>query len=196
MRFRYSGKRDDDIPDHSLLSKYMLTEDGDDYTRLFSRYTHLVYGVCLKYLGNRDDSMDAVMQIFEKTVLSVKENPPDNYRVWLYVVAKNHSLMELRSRSAQKRREERWAMEQPLFMESDDMLHPLDRDNGEATEALKECIEQLNEKQRLSVEMFYFNEQSYREIAKHLNSDEKKVKSLLQNGKRNLKICLEGKNVR
>jgi len=44
--------------------------------------------------------------------------------------------------------------------------------------------------------LFYFDSRCYNEVAEILGIDEKKVKSNLQNGKRNLKICLEEKNVR
>jgi RNA polymerase sigma-70 factor (ECF subfamily) len=50
--------------------------------------------------------------------------------------------------------------------------------------------------QRVAIELFYFGNKCYSEIAVELKTDEKRVKSLLQNGKRNLKICLEGRDVR
>jgi RNA polymerase sigma-70 factor (ECF subfamily) len=62
--------------------------------------------------------------------------------------------------------------------------------------ALKECIEKLKAEQRQCIELFYFQDKCYREISEMLFMEEKKVKSYLQNGKRNLKICLEEKNVR
>ena len=43
---------------------------------------------------------------------------------------------------------------------------------------------------------FYFENKSYNEIAFNMSIDEKKVKSHLQNAKRNLKLCLEEKHVR
>lgn len=162
---------------------------------LYSRYMHLVYGVCLKYLRNREESRDAVMSIFEKIASEPERHRPDNFRAWLYVVTKNFCLMELRSAASGKVKYDKWAMEQDIFVESEPFLHPVDREGSETDRALRECIEKLSRLQRESVELFYFNNKCYREIAEMIGSDEKKVKSLLQNGKRNLKICLEGKNV-
>lgn len=85
-------------------------------------------------------------------------------------------------------------------MESVDELHPLDREDNSMEpsleEALKDCIEQLKTEQKQCIELFYYQNLCYQEIADSLKMEEKKVKSYLQNGKRNLKICLEGKHVR
>lgn len=79
-------------------------------------------------------------------------------------------------------------------MESGEEMHPLDDEQGELNQALRDCIEKLKEDQKKCVELFYFENKSYREIAALPGMDEKKVKSLLQNAKRNLKICLDHKN--
>ena len=81
-------------------------------------------------------------------------------------------------------------------MECDLCLHPIDEAGKDGYPGLKECIEKLKQEQKTCVELFYYQNKSYREIAKTLEMEEKKVKSYLQNAKRNLKICLEEKNVR
>jgi len=63
----------------------------------------------------------------------------------------------------------------------------LDRD----MEALKKCIGELKSEQKECITLFYLEEKCYQEIAEELNFDLKKVKSHIQNGKRNLKICME-----
>ena len=80
-------------------------------------------------------------------------------------------------------------------MESSGELHPVDEENAKMNTALKECIAKLKKEQKECIELFYFKEKSYQEIALSLRMDEKKVKSYLQNGKRNLKICLEKNHV-
>ena len=54
----------------------------------------------------------------------------------------------------------------------------------------------LKSEQKQCIELFYYQKLCYQEIAEQLKMEENKVKSFLQNGKRNLKICLEDKNVR
>src|SRR5579864_3415483 len=65
---------------------------------LFTRYTSLVYGVCLRYLKDRELAKDAVMQVFEKLISILKNHEVDNFKGWLYVTARNHCLMELRNK--------------------------------------------------------------------------------------------------
>jgi len=73
--------------------------------------------------------------------------------------------------------------------------HPIDREDHSVEEALKDCIEQLKSEQKQCIELFYYDKLCYQEISEKLEMNEKKVKSYLQNGKRNLKICLERKDV-
>ena len=58
-------------------------------------------------------------------------------------------------------------------------------------EALKKCIDQLKNEQKECIKLFYLEEKCYQEIAESTNYELKKVKSYIQNGKRNLKICME-----
>jgi RNA polymerase sigma-70 factor (ECF subfamily) len=196
MPLRILRKNDRELSDGELLARFNGGGDLKALGELYSRYMHLVYGVCLKYLRNREESRDAVMNIFEKMASEPGKHSPDNFRAWLYVVTRNHCLMKLRSAAADRSKFEEWATDNEIFMESEAILHPVDREGIETDTALRECIEKLTGLQKESIELFYFKNKCYREIAERLGADEKKVKSLLQNGKRNLKICLEGKNVR
>ena len=189
-----SGKHQK-ISDEELLEKYRLSGNLDLLGELFSRYMHLVYGVSLKYFKDRDEAQDAVMNIFEKLVADLPKHEVQNFKSWLYVLTKNHCLMEIRSKKSSDRRLEGLKIEQE-FMESEYNMHPIDREEEFLSDALKDCIEKLKSEQKQCIELFYYKKLCYQEVAEKLNMDEKKVKSYLQNGKRNLKICLEGKNVR
>jgi len=79
-------------------------------------------------------------------------------------------------------------------METGYEMHPIDRDEKDMDEALADCIEKLKDEQKECIRQFYFESRPYSEIAANLGVDEKKVKSYLQNGKRNLKLCLEQKD--
>jgi RNA polymerase sigma-70 factor (ECF subfamily) len=194
LMLEISGKHPE-TTDEELLGQFRNSGNLDTLGELYSRYIHLVYGVSLKYLGNRSDAQDAVMHIFEKLVTELPKHDVLNFKSWLYVLSKNHCFMEIRSRKSADKRLEGLKTEQE-FMESVEELHPIDREDQSTEDALKECIEQLKTEQKACIDLFYYQNLCYREIAERLGMDEKKVKSLLQNGKRNLKICLEGKNVR
>jgi RNA polymerase sigma-70 factor (ECF subfamily) len=188
-----SGKHRDES-DEDLLKRYLRSSDLDLLGDLYARYMHLVYGVSLKYLESRDDASDAVMHIFEKLITEIQRHQVRNFKSWLYVLTKNHCLMELRSRKQIQEKVEEIKTEFQ-FMESAGELHPIDRADYSMEDKLRECIGQLKEQQRACIEMFYYQNQCYREIASELQIEEKKVKSHIQNGKRNLKICLENSNV-
>ena len=188
-----SGKHPDRT-DEELLQQFKRTGSLDTLGELYSRYMHLIYGVALKYLESRDEAMDAVMQIFEKLVADLPQQEVRNFKSWLYVLTKNHCLMQIRSQKSAAGRLEGYKIEQE-FMESEEELHPIDKEEHSVEDALKKCIEQLKNEQKQCIKLFYYEKRCYQEIAEKLGLNEKKVKSFLQNGKRNLKICLERKNV-
>jgi RNA polymerase sigma-70 factor (ECF subfamily) len=177
--------------DDELIRKYREKRDPELLGTLYKPYMYLVYGVCMKYLKNREDSQDAVMQIFEVLVRDIPRFEIRNFKGWLYGVSRNYCLMKLRAEKGKNRHPQ---ILPSLFMESTAVAHPIEEEtNEDLTEKLKICMEQLKEEQRRCVELFYYNQKCYKEIAAELNIVEQKVKSSIQNGKRNLKICLEAK---
>jgi RNA polymerase sigma factor (sigma-70 family) len=178
--------------DEELVRLFREKQDLEILGVLYKRYMYLVYGVCMKYFKNREDSQDAVMQIFEILVKDMPRFEIQNFKGWLYTVSRNHCLMQLRKTSKEKNRYPEISM--AVFMESTVVMHPIEEESGaDIEELLKICMKQLKEEQRRCVELFYYRQQCYKEIAADLNIGEEKVKSYIQNGKRNLKICLESK---
>jgi RNA polymerase sigma-70 factor (ECF subfamily) len=183
-------------PDDDLLKEFTLTGDLEALGRLYSDYMPLVYGVCIKYLKNREESKDAVMQIFEKLIVEIPKQRIENFRGWLHIVTRNYCLMELRSKKSHDEKLNEWMIESSAFMENLTGLHPIDSDEAEIGEALAKCIEKLKNEQKECIQQFYYENRCYNEIALNMSLNEKKVKSYLQNAKRNLKLCLEEKHVR
>lgn len=194
MLFKKSDNKTIQGSDQELLRRFTSSRDPDVLGELYSGYMHLVYGVCLKYLKNRDDAMDGVMQIFEKLIIEIPRQKIENFGSWLHVVTKNYCLMQLRSEKTKQERMQEWINQSTLFMENEPFLHPVDEDSPEMDRMLMDCIEKLKEDQRECIRQFYFGNRCYNEIADNMKTDEKKVKSHLQNAKRNLKICLDRKN--
>ena len=194
--FNISGKRNSQNSDEDLLRAFTSKGELEVLGELYSRNMHLVYGVCLKYLRDREESLDAVMQIFEKLIIEIPKQRIENFRSWLYVVTKNYCLMKLRSQKIQTERINEWMADSLVFMENNQGLHPIDDDEPDIDKALADCIEKLKGEQKECIHQFYYENRCYNEIAVNMGLDEKKVKSHLQNAKRNLKFCLEEKNVR
>jgi RNA polymerase sigma-70 factor (ECF subfamily) len=193
MQLRFLKKRQGDESDGELLGRFREQGDPESLGRLYNRYMHLVYGVCLKYLEDRDQAKDEVMNIFEKLVDTVAEQDIVTFKSWLWVVTKNHCLMLLRSRKSEKVQRDMMLSDPTFFMEKEDEMHPMEDDEGPDVKRLAECIEKLKEEQRKCIQLFYYEGLGYKEICGVMGIDENKVKSYIQNGKRNLKLCLKEK---
>lgn len=173
-----------------LLLEYKITGNLDVLGKLYAPYMSLLYGVCFKYLQDADRSQDAVMHIFEELVGKLRLHEVDNFKSWLHVYAKNYCLMQLRK----DKRAVYLDIEDNLF-ESEQKLREHDgfKWDEEDFEKLGRCIEKLNIEQGECVRLFYLEQMCYKEIAEQTGYDLNKVKSAIQNGKRNLKICMESK---
>lgn len=133
------------------------------------------------------------MQIFEALPEKLLRHDVRDFRPWLYVITKNHCLMNLRSEKTKAEKQKYFAIEQTFIMEYERDLHPVDEETSQSDDDLRDCIERLGSEQKTCILLFYYKNKCYREIAVNLKMNEKKVKSHLQNGKRNLKNCLEQK---
>ena len=186
-----SRPREETDAELKLIDRYKITGDPELVGQLYRGYMHLVYGLCLKYLKNRQDSQDAVMQIFENITESLKTHEVRNFKSWLYVISKNHCLMALRSKQhkIQTRSQDITAasVENTMILHHNDDTSVLEEDLGK----LEMCIEELQNEQKTCIQLFYLEKRSYKEIVEATAFDLKKVKSYLQNGKRNLKNCME-----
>ncbi len=171
-----------------LISNYKDTGDLQVLGNLYRPYMEQVYGVCLKYLQIPEDAQDAVSNIFEELILKVKKYEIDNFGGWLYMLAKNHCLMRLRKLKSAPRNVEFTVMHSAQELHQEDILEKENSLNG-----LEECLETLNAEQKNAVSLFYLQGKCYKEIEQSTGLDANKVRSQIQNGRRNLKICMEEK---
>ena len=181
----------ENLTDEELLKRYCDSGELVYFVEAYKRYMPLVYGVALKYLKRPEDAQDAVMQLFEELVVKIKEVEIQSFKAWLYTCIRNNCLMEIRKRSKNLS-----VSLDDSFMEFCDDFHlTVVSESENREESLRECVESLPEKQRISVKYFFFDELSYKEVEERTGFSSKMVKSFIQNGKRNLKLCLERKGV-
>ena len=185
MSFFSNPVKTDNTVDEVQLNNYRESGDIAVLGKLFEQYVPLIYGVCLKYLKDEEEAKDAVMGIFEELIIKVKQHEVKQFRSWVYVLSRNYCLMQLRS----GKRAEEVSLDE--VMEFGPLLHPDDDDKEEALKALERCMEKLIPVQKQSIDLFYLKEKCYKEIADLTGFTLNDVKSYIQNGKRNLKICLE-----
>ncbi|WP_317170651.1 RNA polymerase sigma factor [Sphingobacterium litopenaei] len=172
--------------DESLLEKYTSSEDLNVLGELYTRHSEMVYYVCLRYFKDEEKSKDAVMQLFEQLIVKIKKQTIQDFPKWLYVVAKNFCLMELRS-------SKKIEISTDEFVEFPTNLHPQEdyAEKEERLSQLEKCIQKLPEKQRISIDLFFINQKCYKEVVEITGFSMNDVKSYIQNGKRNLKNCME-----
>ncbi len=183
-----------DYTDVQLLKAYKESKDKNFVGILYKRYSHLAFGLCMKYLKDEDQAQDAVINIFTKLFDDLLKHEIEYFKSWLYTFTKNHCLMNLRSAQVKLRRDIEYTAEMKQVMENGEESHQNANKREQEYQALEQALAQLNPEQRVCVELFYLNSKSYQEIANQTGYTINNIKSYIQNGKRNLKIKLENKN--
>lgn len=154
---------------------------------LYQRYMELVFAVSLKYLKDSEASKDVVMDVFEELIEKLKKHEVSNFKSWLYTVVKNHCLMKLRAKSRHKS-----VILDENGMQLKEELHQEDVNEQEwQLQQMSDCIQKLAAEQKITIELFYLQQKCYKEITEITGLDWNKVRSLIQNGRRNLKICMD-----
>jgi len=173
--------------DEELLLAFKKSGSQDVLARLYLRHTDIVYGTCLKYLKDAEAAKDAVMNIYQELLNKLHVHQVDNFKSWLYVVTKNHCLMQLRAAKSM------FIVEfQAEVMQSEDFSH-LDSvlEREEDFKKLEKCLELLQNEQKQVISLFYLQNKCYNEIVEQTGFEWNKVRSMIQNGRRNLKTCME-----
>jgi RNA polymerase sigma factor (sigma-70 family) len=177
------------LSDHELVMLYKKSGDLKVLGELYQRYMELVYGVCLKYFKEPETAKDAVMAVFEELVPKLQKHEVENFKGWLYMLAKNHCLMQLRS--SKNRHVQEFDAERMQLTEEVHLNGVMEKE--EHLDGLQDCMQALSNEQRTTVTLFYLENKCYKEITEVTGMEWNKVRSLIQNGRRNLKICMEQK---
>jgi RNA polymerase sigma factor (sigma-70 family) len=177
------------MTDGELLDQYRRDGDNRWLGILLQRYTLLLFGVCMKYMKDEDLARDCVQQIFLKALTEIPRYRIDYFKSWLYTIARNHCLMQLRNKGRlpaglpemvagpppEAEQQERWLQdvkEQQLTI-------------------LESALDELPAEQKHCITLFYLQKKSYQEVAEATGFSNMQVKSYIQNGKRNLRIMIQ-----
>lgn len=177
------------MSDAELVALYHRDGDVQVLGTLYQRYMELIYGVCLKYLNDAEESKDAVMRIYEELVEKLRKHEVEHFKSWLYTLARNHCLMQLRRQKGKIPVE----ITEPV-MQNSDLWHQEDvLQKEEQLSTMEDCMQQLITEQKRCVELFYLQGKCYNEICEETGYDWNKVRSYIQNARRNLKLCMDSK---
>jgi RNA polymerase sigma-70 factor (ECF subfamily) len=145
----------------------------------------------MKYLKQVNDAKDATQQVFEKAFVEVNKYEVTYFKSWMYSIARNHCLMQLRGRGLQTVFMETLPEELGENFNTQESLDTKENLHEQQIENLGDALAHLNQEQKLCIDLFYLQKLSYKEIEEKTGYSFQQVKSHIQNGKRNLRIYLE-----
>jgi len=183
----------DQYTDQELIKKFKETADKKYFGLLFSRYSHLVYGTCRKYIDDREECRDLTMEIFEKAMLTLPNKEIFAFNNWIYSVSRNLCISRLRSTEKEVEETENWKYlkkKEPAVMENEAFLRLCSENKSTTAEIVESALGELDEDQQKCVRLFYFERKSYKSIQQQTGFTAKQVKSYLQNGKRRLRVII------
>jgi len=178
-----------DHSDSQLINNFLESGDNVFVGELYKRYGHLVLGLCIKYLKDKDEAEDAVMTIFGQLLNDLKKHKVEYFKSWLYTYSKNYCLMQLRKKQNQLKKELDVKENEIFLMDYNNIEHLNEKE--QQISLMQSALSELNKEQKECLELFYLSNKSYTEIVTITGYNNNEVKSHIQNGKRNLKIKME-----
>ncbi len=155
---------------NALLAKQFHQSDEIAFAKLMNRHHQLVFRVCLRILGHRQDAEDATQETFSRVARYLHRwDPKRPLEPWLVAIAGNRS----RTLLAKKR------TVQSFTLVSDppcEQVHA-DRDAATLREELDLALVQLPDCQRTAFELFHHRSFSYAQIARKMNCPEGTIKT-------------------
>lgn len=162
----------------------------EDCSALIQQFTHLVYGVALKYLASEADRRDVVQEVFANLFAMQAPGAVRDFPAFVFQTARNVAVSAYR-----RHRKGPILVEESAFfdkkedgrVENEGFLRQLGQDDVSKKKALlPEAMKSLTPEQRQCIVLFFHEELSYNEISEQTGLSYKQVKSHLQNGKRML----------
>ncbi|MCB0569960.1 MAG: sigma-70 family RNA polymerase sigma factor [Phaeodactylibacter sp.] len=185
------------LDDYSIVKKAILG-DQKAYAILMDRYRNPIYHMMLKMVNNnRDDADDLTIEAFGKAFAKLSSYVPRYaFSTWLFRIAINNGIDYIR-----KKRLNLYSIDEPIDGESSSdfssnlkaaILDPEEEIiRNQRIQMMRQLLSQLNGKYRLMIELRYFEELSYEEIAEELDIPLGTVKAQLFRAKEMLANMLQ-----
>jgi len=173
--------------DEQLIAAY---QGGDQraFDVLFKKHLHRILGICANTLDREEDCKDAAMDLYVVLRREIIRHEIHQFEGWLYTLVRNYCRKLIRERKQQQQME---TLDGPWadFLQENNNLQQQQQDE-ELLHNLKKAIQELKPDQKECISLFYLDGHSYKEIANLTGLSLNKVKSNIQNGKRNIRIAL------
>ncbi len=183
-------------PDTRLMLDF-CAGDPSAFRRLVERNQAIVYRLAVRYLNDPAEAEDATQDVFIRVSGSVADyRPSAKFTTWVYRITVNVCLNRLRSAKARPALSLDTAVEQggerAFDVASDPALTPSARLEREELETkIRESLAALPDAQRTAVLLRRFDDLSYEEIAKVMETTVPAVESLLFRARDTLKKTLK-----
>lgn len=166
-------------------------KNGDEfiYKYVYDQYSRMVYSVCLRMTGNKEEAEDVTQDVFIKLFNSINNFLEDSkLSTWIYRIAVNISINKLRRKkvinflSLDFREDEKGEKE----MAVDNITPETNLEKSELQQIVQEAINSLPAKQKTAIILSRYEELSYKEISKVMELGVSAVESLIFRAKENL----------
>lgn len=183
------------VKDEANLIQQALEGDLDAFNHLIITYQDAVYGVAYRIMGDGDSAADATQETFISTFRRLETYRGGSFKAWLLRIATNTCYDELRRRQ----RRPTTGIDDLPGADSDDGA-PLAADSvtpeeaiqqSELQWAIQDCINSLQDDQRLVLILSDIEGYSYQEIADHTDAQLGTVKSRLSRARLGMRRCLD-----
>lgn len=189
------------MTERSDVDLMLALQAGDEgaFTVLVDRHRDDVVNLTFRYLGNRADADDLAQEIFLRVYRArLGWRPEAKFTTWLYRVAVNACLNEVRSRKSRPTHRAAsigaGAGDEPALPEMRDArsITPVEAvQREEMFGVVRRAVDALPERQRLALLLNKFHGQSYEELAAALELSVPAVKSLLVRARESVREAVE-----
>ena len=161
--------------DYALVLRITKENDQRAFGELMERYRDSIFHMINKMVFSSDDAEDLTMETFAKAFKRLHQyTPAFAFSTWLFKIGSNHTIDFIRKKRINAlsldqgfRNEDGETMEIHI---ADDKLDPIQTlEKKERIELLRDVVSKMKPKYRELVEMRYFEEKSYDEIAEELD---------------------------
>lgn len=195
MLFFSRSKDIHQLSDEELIEQYQDTGEETCVGVLYERHYDKTYVVARNMVKDREVARDIVMTVFEKVMNNLRTTDVQSFSNWLFIITRNECNQHLRKHNNTVKNMTEWGDFQKKSsnsVESSPLEHLLIEEQDNNTRfVIQEAMDQLSHEQRTCVQLFYYEDKSYREIADETGYSDKEVKSYLQNGKKKLEKLLD-----
>lgn len=169
-----------------ILACEAIKGDQRAYEKLLVRYREMIYHTILKMINNQQDAEDLTIESFAKAFIHIDQYKPTYaFSTWLFKIATNNCIDYFRRKNAKSKSSEKQEMEEGMdeFIDKTDIGPEKDLIKKQRKEFVIKILTELNPDYKKLIELRYYKELSYDEIAKALDVPIGTVKAKLYRAK-------------